>query len=214
MLRKILLAFGLITVLSGCSTINPYTGDQQTSDTTKGVGIGAVGGGIVGGLVGGWKGAAIGAALGGATGGIIGHQMDKQQAELRQRLMGTGVQVQKVGNSVQLVMQSDVTFALNSGDINSSFYSTLDSVAIVLKKYRDTNIVITGYTDNTGTAEHNQSLSEARAASVGNYLISQGVNSNRIFTQGMGERDPVASNDNSDGRSLNRRVVITLRQAA
>lgn len=195
---------------SGCTTVNPYTGEKKVSDATVGTGIGAVGGAILGGIIGGRDGAFIGAAAGGLTGGLIGHAMDNVDSELRQRLVGTGVQVVKVGNSVQLRMASDVTFRTDSDEINSRFYNTLTSVAIVLKKYNRTNIVISGYTDNTGSASHNQLLSEHRAQSVGNFLASQGINSARILARGFGKRYPVATNATAEGRAQNRRVVITL----
>ena len=155
--------------------------------------------------------AVIGGGLGAVTGGLIGHSLDNENVELRKRLVGTGVQIRKESNSVQLVMASDVTFATNLDDIKSSFYPTLNSVAIVLKKYADTSITITGYTDSSGSIAYNQELSERRARSVGDYLISQGISANRIFTQGMGQRYPVATNNTKVGRALNRRVMITLR---
>jgi outer membrane protein OmpA-like peptidoglycan-associated protein len=198
-------------LLSGCSSVNPYTGQQQLSDATIGTGVGAAGGAGIGALVGGGRGALIGGAIGAVTGGFIGHSFDDENAELRQRLVGSGVQVQMLGNSIQLLMASDVTFNFNQADVRSSFYPTLNSIAIVLKKYDNTSITITGYTDNVGSDAYNQSLSEARAKSVGDFLISQGIAPNRIFTQGRGKRNPIASNTNAEGRAMNRRVVITLR---
>jgi len=204
---------GISFTLTGCMTTNPYTGQQEVSETTLGTGIGAAGGAIVGGLINGGKGALIGAALGGATGAVIGNSMDNANKELRQRLVGSGVQVRKIGNSVQLVMYSDVLFRTDSADINRSFYNSLSSVALVLKKYNDTNVVVSGFTDSTGSAPHNQILSEERAKSVANFLVSQGVSQNRLFSQGFGMRNPVASNSTVAGRAQNRRVVIVLRPA-
>jgi outer membrane protein OmpA-like peptidoglycan-associated protein len=201
----------LATCLTGCSSINPYTGEKQISRTTIGTGVGAAGGAIVGGLLGGGKGALIGAAAGGVFGGVTGNYMDRQNAELRQCLVGTGVQVRKQGNNIQLSMASDVTFKLNSADINSRFYTILRSVATVLKKYSRTNIMVAGFTDNTGSTAYNQVLSERRAKSVGDYLVSQCINKNRVFIRGFGVRYPVASNNTIHGRAMNRRVVITLR---
>ncbi|SRR5579883_913182 len=200
-----------VLLISGCTATNPYTGEKQVSDTTIGAGIGTVGGAAVGALLGGERGALIGGALGAATGGTIGHMMDNENEELRQALAGTGVQVKKVGNTIQLVMASDVTFDTNQASVKSDFYPTLNSVATVFKKYNKNNIIITGYTDNVGSDAYNQTLSEERARSVGDYLISQGVPANRIFTNGLGKRDPIASNATASGRALNRRVVITLR---
>lgn len=201
--------FGLM--LSGCTAINPYTGQSEMSDTTIGTSIGAIGGAAVGALIGGEKGALIGAGVGALGGGAIGHNMDKENEELRQALVGSGVQISKAGNTIQLIMASDVTFATNQSAIQASFYSTLDSVAVVFKKYNHNTINIVGYTDSTGNPSYNQQLSEQRAQSVGSYLISRGVPTNRIYTSGLGQRNPIASNASSTGRSLNRRVVMTLR---
>jgi outer membrane protein OmpA-like peptidoglycan-associated protein len=197
-----------VLLLSGCNTTNPYSGQTEMADSTKGAGLGALGGAAIGVLAGG---ALIGGAIGALGGGLIGNNLDKQNTELRQRLVGTGVQVNQVGNEVQLVMASDVTFHTNQASINMGFYPTLDSVAIVVKKYNNTSITISGYTDNVGSSAYNQRLSEARAASVGDYLVSRGISPNRIFTQGFGKRYPVASNASPDGRAMNRRVVISLR---
>ncbi len=200
-----------ISLLSGCASIDPYTGQKTTSDATVGTAIGAIGGAAVGALIGGERGAYIGAGVGALGGGAIGYNMDKQNAELRQALVGSGVQVRKVGNTIQLIMASDVTFATNQSSIQSGFYPTLDSVAVVFRKYDKNTINIVGYTDNTGNPSYNQQLSEQRAQSVGSYLISRGVPANRIYTSGQGQRNPIASNATPQGRSLNRRVVITLR---
>ncbi len=201
-------------LLSGCSSTNPYTGETQSSDATKGATLGAIGGGVIGALAGGGKGALIGGVIGGVGGGLIGNSMDKENDELRNVLQGTGVQVHRQGDSIQLVMASDVTFDTGQASVRSNFYPTLNSVAIVVKKYNKTNIVITGYTDNVGGDAYNQVLSENRAKSVGDYLVSQGVSPNRIMTQGRGKRDPLVSNKTAGGRSMNRRVVITLRPVA
>ena len=200
-----------LTLLTGCTTTNPYTGQQQTSDASIGTGIGALGGAAVGAIAGGGRGALIGGALGALTGGLIGNNMDKENAELRNMLVGTGVQVRQNGREIQLIMASDVTFKTNQSDVKAGFYPVLNSVSVVLRKYNTNNIVVTGYTDNTGNAAYNQQLSERRAQSVASYLIAQGVTPNRVFAEGMGQRYPIASNATASGRALNRRVVITLR---
>jgi outer membrane protein OmpA-like peptidoglycan-associated protein len=199
-----------VLLLSGCAATNPYTGQTQTSDATKGAGIGAVGGAVVGAIAGGERGALIGGAIGALTGGLIGNQFDKENAELRNALVGTGVQVRQNGDSLQLVMASDVSFPTNQASVRASFYPALNSVAMVLKKYNNSNISIVGYTDNVGSSAYNQKLSEMRAASVGAYLASQGISYSRIMTQGMGDRNPVASNGTAQGRAMNRRVEINL----
>ncbi len=209
--KKIISITCSIAFLSGCASIDPYTGQRTASDATIGTGIGAISGAAVGALIGGERGAYIGAGIGALGGGAIGYNMDKQNAELRQALVGSGVQVRKVGNAIQLIMASDVTFATNQASIQGDFYQTLDSVAVVFKKYNNNTINIVGYTDNTGNPSYNQQLSEQRAQSVGSYLISRGVSSNRIYTSGQGQRNPIASNATSQGRAMNRRVVITLK---
>lgn len=208
---KMTVLFASLLSLSACTTTNPYTGQKQVSDTAIGTGIGAAGGALAGALLGGEKGALIGGALGAATGSVVGNIFDRENEELRQALEGSGVQVKKEGNSIQLIMASDVTFDTNQSAVRSGFYSTLDSVAVVFKKYNKNSITITGYTDNTGNSAHNQTLSEERAKNVGDYLISRGVPANRIFTTGQGARNPIASNATAAGRAQNRRVVITLR---
>ncbi len=205
------LGVGMVLALSGCSTINPYTGQQQTSNAAIGTGMGAIGGAAIGAIAGGERGALIGGAVGALTGGLVGNSMDRENAELRQQLQGTGVQVSQQGHYIQLIMASDVTFNTAQYDIRTSYYPVLDSVAIVLRKYDRTNVMITGFTDNVGNAAYNQTLSERRAASVGAYLTSQGIAPNRIFTDGRGKRNPMASNATPEGRAMNRRVVITLR---
>jgi outer membrane protein OmpA-like peptidoglycan-associated protein len=200
-----------LALLAGCSTVNPYTGQTETSGATIGTASGALGGAAIGALAGGGRGALIGGAVGALTGGLIGNAIDRQNAELRQRLVGTGVQVEKHGDDIQLIMSSDVSFGTAEASIRPDFYPTLDSVAVVLRKYDNTNVIVTGYTDNVGTAAYNQGLSEARARSVSNFLASRGVNPNRLFAEGMGKRDPIASNATAEGRAINRRVVITLR---
>ena len=215
-MKKLMRVLVLVLVpiaLTGCMTTNPYTGERQVSKTTIGTGIGAAGGAIIGALAGGGKGAVIGAVAGAVVGGVTGNIMDRQDTELRQRLQGTGVQVQKLPNGdLRLIMPSDITFALNQSGIKSGFYPVLNSVAVVLKKFNKTVVRIDGYTDNTGTAQYNQTLSERRASSVAQYLAAQGVNPNRLATRGFGERHPIASNTTASGRSMNRRVEMTIHQ--
>ncbi|MGD9662372.1 MAG: OmpA family protein [Porticoccaceae bacterium] len=202
------------TVLVGCMTTDPYTGEKKTTNTTKGAAIGAVGGAIVGAATSSkgdrTKGVLTGAAAGGAIGAGVGVYMDKQETELRNRLQGSGVRVVREGDTIRLVMPSSITFGVDQDQVKSDFYQTLESVALVLKEYNKTNIRIVGHTDATGSDSYNQALSERRADSVGRYLIAQGVASGRVWTSGYGERYPVASNDSESGRQANRRVELEL----
>nr|WP_298716991.1 OmpA family protein [uncultured Steroidobacter sp.] len=199
-------------LLAGCTTINPYTRESQTSSAAKGAGIGAAAGAVVGLLTKGDKlqNALIGAGVGALAGGGVGYYMDVQEAKLRQKLEGTGVSVTRIGDNITLNMPSSITFATNSADLNSQFYNALGGVAMVLKEYNKTVIEVAGHTDSTGSDQYNQQLSERRAASVANYLIGQGITQQRLLTVGAGESRPVASNDTEAGRAQNRRVEMTI----
>jgi outer membrane protein OmpA-like peptidoglycan-associated protein len=200
---------------AGCTTVNPYTREQQTSKAVTGAAIGAAVGAVAGALTGDnsrerRQRALIGAGVGGLTGGGVGYYMDVQEAKLRQQLEGSGVSVTRNGDEITLNMPSNVTFATNSADLNSQFFGTLDSVALVLKEYDKTLVDVLGHTDNTGGAQLNQELSQRRAATVGNYLLGRGVAAGRIIQQGFGYSRPVATNDTAEGRQANRRVEIVL----
>src|ERR1700761_9632421 len=201
--------------LAGCYTYDPYTGEKKISDTTKGAGIGAAAGAVVGLLTGGnaaahRKNALIAAGVGALAGGAIGNYMDRQQAELRHDLQGTGVSVTRMGDNITLNMPGNITFKTNRSELDPSFYKVLNSVNIVVKKYNKTVVEVAGHTDNTGGAEYNQQLSERRANSVAQYLESQGLANNRVVTVGAGETRPVADNSTVEGRAANRRVELTL----
>src|SRR5215469_7572304 len=201
--------------LVGCYTYDPYTGEKKVSDTTKGAGIGAAAGAVVGLLTGGdaaahRKNALIAAGVGALAGGAIGNYMDRQEANLRHELQGTGVSVTRMGDNITLNMPGNITFKTNSAELDPSFYKVLNSVDIVLKKYDKTVVEVAGHTDNVGSAQYNQGLSERRANSVAEYLESQGLASNRVVTVGAGETRPVADNSTPEGRQANRRVELTL----
>ncbi len=202
------------SMLSGCATYDPYTGDKKVAKATSGAAIGAVAGAVIGAATSSksdrGKGALIGAAAGGAVGGGVGYYMDRQEAQLRQQLEGTGVRVQRNGNEITLIMPGNITFATGRSEIRADFYDVLNSVALVLKEFKDTAIHVSGHTDSTGGADLNQRLSEERAASVGSYLRTQGIVAGRIQTVGYGPRQPVASNDTEAGRAANRRVELSL----
>jgi outer membrane protein OmpA-like peptidoglycan-associated protein len=209
-----LVSVAALTTMSACTT-NPYTGEQQASKAAIGAGIGAAAGAAVGALSGGHskerrKKALIGAGVGALAGGGVGYYMDVQEAKLREQLQGTGVGVTRVGDEIILNMPGNVTFGSNSADVKSEFFNVLNSVSLVLKEYEKTVIEVAGHTDNRGTDIYNQSLSEKRAVSVGQYLSGQGIEGMRLITIGYGESRPVADNDSATGRQQNRRVELTL----
>ena len=219
-MKNILFSLSLLSTsafLQSCTTFDPYTGEQKTTKTAVGAGIGASVGAVVAYLDN--KGddsrkrnqRILAAAAGGAAiGGGIGYYMDKQEAKLRQQLRGTGVSVERVGDNINLIMPGNITFATNSADINSSFYPVLDSVALVLTEFDKTVVVVAGHTDSDGSDALNETLSRNRASSVSNYLISQKILPARFEIIGFGERQPIASNTTAKGKQLNRRVEITL----
>lgn len=211
---RTLVAICTVGVLVGCTTTDPYTGEEKTSRTTTGAGVGAVVGAVVGAASASdkdrKKGAITGAVAGGAIGAGVGNYMDRQEAELRQKLQGTGVRVRREGNTIELIMPGNVTFGIDRREVRSDFYDVLNSVTLVLKEYDQTAIKVGGHTDSTGSDVYNQTLSEDRAQSVRDYLVSHGVAPGRVQAVGYGERYPIASNDTEAGRQANRRVELEL----
>lgn len=210
-LASAFMAFALVA----CSTINPYTGEKKTSHAVKGTTIGAAAGAVLGLAVGKdadsrRKYALIGATAGAATGAGVGVYMDVQEAKLRQELESTGVSVIRDGDNIILSMPGNITFASDSAALYDGSREILNSVSKVLKEYKKTNIAIAGYTDSTGQASYNQLLSEKRARSVADVLLDFGVDRNRVYSQGFGIQNPIASNSTVEGRAQNRRVELAL----
>lgn len=208
-MKKLVSIFALTAIVSGCTTVNPYTGQTQTAKATWGTAIGATAGALIGSTQSS-KGALVGALGGAALGGGVGYYLDAQAAELRAELVSTGVQVVESDDSIRLIMPGNITFKTDSADINSSFYSVLNSVAKVLNKYNNSTVMVSGHTDSTGSAEYNLNLSRERANSVASYLQGQGVKSSRFEVLGLGSSNPIASNDTANGRAQNRRVEIKI----
>jgi outer membrane protein OmpA-like peptidoglycan-associated protein len=199
----------------GCTTTDPYTREEKVSNTAKGAGIGAVAGAVVGIATGDnakerRNRALIGAGVGALSGGAIGNYMDRQEAELRRRLEGTGVSVTRHDDDITLNMPGNITFATDSSSLDSGFYDVLGSVALVLEEYEKTIIEVAGHTDSTGSESYNQQLSQRRAQSVADYLRGQGIMNQRMVVRGYGEEFPIASNETDQGRQQNRRVELTL----
>jgi len=213
--RLFITGLAAAALLAGCYTMDPYTGGRQVSKTTKGAGIGAAVGAVAGILTGDdsrerRKRALIGAGVGALAGGAAGNYMDRQEAKLRQQLEGTGVSVTRNGDNITLNMPGNITFKTDSSDLRPDFFEVLNSVSLVLKEFDKTLLEVAGHTDSTGADAYNQTLSERRASTVGQYLSSRGVSSQRIITVGAGETHPIASNDTPEGRQANRRVELSL----
>jgi len=214
---RLLVAFLGTALITGCNTPQ-QDGEQQgqggVSNTVKYGAIGAIGGAVAGAATSSskdrGKGALIGAAVGGAAGAGYGYYLDKQEAALRAQMQGTGVEVNRQGDVLQLVMP-DITFATNSTTIANGFQTPLNRLAANFSEYDQNSIEIVGHTDSTGSRATNMRLSEQRAQSVAQYLTSKGVAESRVSSYGAGPDKPVASNADADGRAQNRRVEITLR---
>lgn len=206
------------TTLAACTTTDPYTGMPVRNNTgtaaLTGAGVGAVLGYLTNTNSGeqGRKNALIGAGIGALAGGAVGNYMDRQQADFRRSLEGSGVMIRRNGDQIILVMPSDVTFAVDQSDVQPQFTRVLDDVARTLNAYPQTTIDVVGHADSSGPDAYNQTLSERRASAVAAYLVGTGqVLGGRVFVAGLGESQPVADNGTAAGRSQNRRVEIILR---
>lgn len=210
-MKKIMLATVATLMLAGCAQ-NPYTGEHRRTATgaTIGAGAGALLGGAVSGSGDRTKGGLIGAAVGATVGGLIGRQMDKQEAELRTQMEGTGVEVQRQGDTIRLQAPENITFDTNRANVKPQFQPILGQLAQSIQQYPGTLVQIEGHTDSTGTAAYNQTLSENRAGAVRNDLIQRGVPASRLVAVGYGMTRPVADNSTAAGRAQNRRVEVLI----
>jgi outer membrane protein OmpA-like peptidoglycan-associated protein len=202
-LLTVILMLSIVFASLGCSL----------SRTQKGAIIGTATGGTVGGVIGKKAGstavgAILGAAVGGAAGAYIGRYMDKQAAEIEKDI--EGAEVQRVGEGIQITFDSGLLFDVNKAALKPETMANLDKLSESLKKYPDTDILVEGHTDSTGSEEHNLQLSNQRAQSVVNYLAGLGIAPTRFSIMGYGESQPVATNETEEGRQENRRVEVAI----
>jgi outer membrane protein OmpA-like peptidoglycan-associated protein len=220
---SLMLAFSIL--FSSCKSSNPYSTSndsttknparerQGMSKTAKGGILGGAGGAVLGGVIGKITGntaagAIIGAAVGGTAGAVIGRRMDKQAAELKKDM--ENAKIERVGEGIKITFASGILFNTNSAELQPSSISDINTLAETLKKYGDTNVIVEGHTDATGSDAINKPLSENRAKSVAGQLLAQGVEPSRITTQGFGSSVPVADNSTTAGKQANRRVEIAI----
>ena len=209
---KYAVLIGGLIATAACTT-DPNTGKRTISKAAIGGIGGAVGGYLLGDLVGGRSDRTekiVGAGIGALAGAGVGAYMDAQEKKLRAQTAGTDVQVIRDGDNLVLNMPSGVTFATNQSAIQPQFRNTLDQVAQTLTSYEKTYIDVYGHTDSTGNDSINVPLSQDRARSVADYLMTRGVQSARIGTQGFGASQPVADNNSEMGKQANRRVEIKI----
>jgi outer membrane protein OmpA-like peptidoglycan-associated protein len=213
-MKKIALAV-LVLALAGCENM-PRPSDRPFENWEKGAAIGAIGGAVLGATAyrrDRTKGAVIGAVGGGLAGAAVGSYMDSQKRDLEknlaQEIQSGQARVDKLPNDiVRITMTSQTAFDTNSTAVKPAFYSTLDKLSDVVVRYNKTTLTVVGHTDNVGSDNYNQDLSQRRAHSVAQYFESKRVNALRLATAGKGEKEPVASNASESGRQLNRRVEI------
>lgn len=194
----------VLLIAQGCSSL---------SHSQKGAIIGAGAGGTVGAFIGKSAGntalgAIIGGAVGGTAGAFIGKRMDRQAAEIRQTV--PGATVVREGEGIVVKFDTGILFDVDQTGLKSAARTNLQNLSASLQKNKDTNIMIVGHTDNTGTADHNMELSVRRAEAVRSYLVDYGVSGSRLTTQGKGENEPIADNNTETGRAQNRRVEIVI----
>jgi len=219
-MRRLIIVATAAALMTGCASQNPYDNQGQAqgstgmSKTAKYGGLGALAGAIAGAAIdhnNRGKGALIGAAAVGAAAAGYGYYADKQEAELRAQMANTGVEVQRQGDQIKLIMPGNITFATDSANIAPSFYSPLNNLAGSFKQFNQNTIEVVGFTDSTGSRQHNMDLSQRREQAVSTYLTSQGVDASRISVRGMGPDQPIASNADANGRAQNRRVEVNLK---
>jgi len=217
-IKRMLLVGGVSLALAGCISAN-----DPNKHTKQNAGVGAAVGAIAGAAIGysqdrsggALRGALIGGAAGGAIGAGTGYYMDKQQAEFERQLAderaANNVEIERLKNeNLKITMNSEVSFDYDSAALKPAFVQTLDKVTDILNRYPRTTVKITGHTDNVGSAAYNQALSERRANAVKSDLTKNGLDPQRIFTEGMGKDQPRTSNDTEAGRQLNRRVEMLI----
>ncbi|TXK76518.1 OmpA family protein [Mesonia sp. K4-1] len=210
--KSLALVVAVAFLLTGCDAI------KNANNTQKGGAIGAGGGAVIGGVIGNnvgdgnntALGAIIGGVVGGAAGAYIGNRMDKQAQEIENEIPGAEVTRVGEGISVTFDENSGVYFDTNKSGVNAKSQETLNTLIGIFKEYPNTNVLVEGHTDNTGSEEYNLTLSKKRAQSVTNYLTSSGLSSGRFTTKWYGETQPKYDNNTVDGRAKNRRVELAI----
>ena len=199
------------SIFTSCESI------KNTNKTQRGAAIGVVAGSVLGAVLGnniggggnGALGAVLGGVIGGAAGGVIGNRMDKQARKISEAI--PGAKVERVGEGIKLVLgENSVRFDTNKSTLTSTAKANLDKLVKVFTEYPDTDIKIYGYTDSAGADDYNMTLSQARAETVKTYLSAKGLSATRFMTVGLGEMQPVATNDTPAGKSENRRVEFAI----
>ncbi len=199
-----ILILALLTGAWGCSSMS-----KKEKGAVIGAGAGAAAGAAIGSQAGNTLlGALIGAAVGGAAGAYIGNYMDKQAEEIERDI--EGAKVERVGEGIKITFDSGILFAVDQATLQAAAKQNLTQLAAILNKYADTEILIEGHTDATGSDDYNLTLSQKRAQAVASYLATERVDATRFTIMGYGESQPVADNETVEGRQANRRVDLAI----
>jgi outer membrane protein OmpA-like peptidoglycan-associated protein len=208
----VLFTLALIISLTNCKAI------QNANNKQKGAVIGAAGGAVIGAIIGnnvgkggnGELGAVIGGVVGGTAGVLIGAKMDKQAQKIEEEI--PGAKVERIDDAIVVTFDenSGVYFATEKYDINTASQTTLNKLSGIFMEFPDTNILVVGHTDSSGSENYNMTLSKNRAYAVTNYLINKGLSSGRFTTNWFGETQPMHDNSTSEGRAKNRRVNVAI----
>ncbi len=214
LIKPLLLASATAIGLAGCVTTPVAPGQTQPNRTRDGAVIGGILGGILGASASGenqGRNAVLGAAVGAAAGGAIGNALDRQAADLRGSLNNSAINVQNTGSELVVTMPEGILFDFDSAAIRGNLQADLRALARNINQYPNTDVIVEGHTDNTGTAAYNQDLSTRRAQAVSGVLLEAGVAPSRIRSIGRGEDDPLTTNLTAEGRAQNRRVEVIIR---
>ncbi|MBO2545093.1 OmpA family protein [Salegentibacter sp. BDJ18] len=207
----------MFAILFAATLLFSCEATKNANNKQKGAVIGSAGGAVIGGVVGNNTGdgntalgAIIGGVVGGAAGAIIGNRMDDQAKEIEQEI--PGAEVERVGEGINVTFDesSGVYFDTEKYNINAKSQQTLNKLADIFKEYPDSNILVEGHTDDTGSETYNLTLSKNRAQAVTNYLTNQGLSSGRFETKWYGESQPKYDNETAEGRAKNRRVELAI----
>lgn len=216
-LSPIMIRRGAITATVVTSlALSSCAADDPNKRAKTGAAVGALIGAVAGHQMDGKSGRYVGAVLGAIAGGAVGNYMDKQQAELERELAAEAARnelniTRLAGDALKIGIASDVSFDVDKSNVLPAALATYTKIANVLKDYDKTVIHVVGHTDSTGSDSYNQGLSERRAGSVASVLINNGVMTDRLLTEGRGEREPIASNADAAGRTRNRRVDVVIK---
>ena len=213
MLRKTTMSVTALAFLAACADSSGQGGitQRQGLGALSGAAVGAALGTLVGGDD--RRNALVGAGIGLIAGAAVGTYLDEQERRLNQSLAGTGADVQRVNDTLLVTLPAGVTFDVDSDKVKGRFRRPLQQVARTLVEYPSSYVDVIGHTDSTGSASHNQDLSERRAEAVRNVLVRNGVQPQRVVAYGYGETQPIASNATAEGRAANRRVEIVITPA-